>query len=102
MIHIGEGAAPPVNPQRRIDFLRRLEGQTAHYRRCKVLRCAASKATLLLTKTKKELWQAPIEISTKALESPREAVTAFGSIPPKSAPIFCLRRGKTFFVKHVK
>ena len=35
-----------VKPQRRKDFLRLREGQTAHYGRRKVLRCAAGKATL--------------------------------------------------------
>jgi hypothetical protein len=40
-----------LKPQRHKDFLRRREGQTTHYGLCKILRCAAPKATLLGCKT---------------------------------------------------
>jgi hypothetical protein len=37
-----------LKPQRHKDFLRRREGQTTHYGLCKILRCAASKTTLIM------------------------------------------------------
>ncbi len=40
-----------LKPQQRKDFLRRREGQTTHYGLRKVLRCAATKATLILSKS---------------------------------------------------
>jgi hypothetical protein len=37
-----------LKPQRHKDFLRRREGQTTHYGLHKILRCAASKTTLIV------------------------------------------------------
>jgi hypothetical protein len=36
-----------LKPQWHKDFLRQREGQTTHYGLCKILRCAATKATLI-------------------------------------------------------